>query len=1131
MAPAAVSITPENDLPEWLKELRGEQDQPAESPVVPKEELPTASQHPNVSSSAEVPDWLARIRERTQTQESQGESTGDSLPDWLQSDQSPTETAPKDEMDGWLDNLRTITPGEESSPGDQLPNQPAKPDETQGIEELPAWLSELGSSDQATKTAGAEQASAGLPQHAAEIKPEKEVQLPGEQPAPAPEPVLPPEMALPDWLSDLTGEPTSVTAAQQVPSPAQPEAELPAESPINEASSIGPVPADEAAAVGPAIPAEPVTLPVESKKRVRTGRTGLLARLDEVSAPEAPAVQPQATPQPEPETPQAEPVRPSWLSGLGEIPAAEEPAAQPEAEASAAANLPDWITNLGAATPSSDSTAQAPEPLEPLAVQPEGEPAPVFDTALPGWLADLEETPSTEPTTPAVSESEPFAAQPQPEAAEQAESKLPDWLLGLEETPAGKEGVPHEPVPTEAVPVMSEAEPIPPVEEAVPEQLTVVEGMLQEPVPTEVVPVISEAEPIPPIEDVFPEQLIAVEGLLVDQIAAVEAAPQPDAVVEEPTTPAEPAAQEPPFLTSPAVPAAEEGLPSWLTGLTEEVAEPAAAQPSPFTETPAIPPAAPAETPPEGEGLEWLFGGAEPAAAESDLTAAAPSEVPDWLTPVESGAQPAEAESAEIPDWLKAMQPAQAASVEPESPPLAEEGAIPEWLASAQAQQSAAGLESVPLLPESTESGEPGQVKPFISEELPDWLSHIDNTVPETQASEQAAEVSEKKEEEAGLAPAELPGWVQAMRPIETATPVPVEAEEQQEKTGPLSGLRGILPAQAYPAEIRKPPIYLSKLQVTDKQRINVALFDSLLSTEAQAQVVAKESPRLGRNLLNVAVAILLIVAVWVPMWLGGQQMNLPVYTQPEAVALQADIDALPADAAVLVAVDYEPSNVGEMEAVSTGVIAHLMSRSVNLVVISTNPAGQVLVNQLLEHTLANNSGLSYLITEKVVNLGYLAGGTSALYNFAQYPQLAAPVTADLKNAWEQPVLKDLSNGSNPLYGLSQIIVITADADTARAWIEQVKPTLANVPLYVLSSAQTAPMIGPYVDSGQVKGAVFGITGGSLYESNSQFSSIGRSYWDSYQVGILLMVALILIGGLVNLVDALFVGRKRQKGI
>ena len=99
----------------------------------------------------------------------------------------------------------------------------------------------------------------------------------------------------------------------------------------------------------------------------------------------------------------------------------------------------------------------------------------------------------------------------------------------------------------------------------------------------------------------------------------------------------------------------------------------------------------------------------------------------------------------------------------------------------------------------------------------------------------------------------------------------------------------------------------------------------------------------------------------------------------------------------------------------------------------------------------------------------------------------------------------------------------TALRDDARAWIEQTTSARGTSPLIVVSSAQAAPMIQPYYASKQISGLVSGIYGGALFEQNDldengqRRSSKVRSYWDAYSIGMLLAMALILGGGLVNL--------------
>ena len=98
------------------------------------------------------------------------------------------------------------------------------------------------------------------------------------------------------------------------------------------------------------------------------------------------------------------------------------------------------------------------------------------------------------------------------------------------------------------------------------------------------------------------------------------------------------------------------------------------------------------------------------------------------------------------------------------------------------------------------------------------------------------------------------------------------------------------------------------------------------------------------------------------------------------------------------------------------------------------------------------------------------------------------------------------------------LILITDNADSARAWIEQTASARGAIPFVVISSAQAAPMIQPYYASQQVNGLVSGLYGGALFEQNNAGRpGTARAYWDAYSIGMLLAMVLIVGGGLLNL--------------
>jgi len=187
------------------------------------------------------------------------------------------------------------------------------------------------------------------------------------------------------------------------------------------------------------------------------------------------------------------------------------------------------------------------------------------------------------------------------------------------------------------------------------------------------------------------------------------------------------------------------------------------------------------------------------------------------------------------------------------------------------------------------------------------------------------------------------------------------------------------------------------------------------------------------------------------------------------------------------------------------------------LTFISINNTGSILTERFISGPLAGynlRSGVEY------VNLGYLPGGQMGIRAFTQNPLSTASFTFAQKSAlepipaWTLPPLA----GVTSLLQFSAFIIVTDNADSARAWIEQTTFTQGTIPLVVISSAQAAPMIEPYFASKQVTGLVSGLYGSAVFEQNNAGRpGTARIYWDAYSIGMLLAMALILVGGLWNL--------------
>ncbi len=352
------------------------------------------------------------------------------------------------------------------------------------------------------------------------------------------------------------------------------------------------------------------------------------------------------------------------------------------------------------------------------------------------------------------------------------------------------------------------------------------------------------------------------------------------------------------------------------------------------------------------------------------------------------------------------------------------------------------------------------------------------------------------------------------------------EVDQRVEKAGPLAGLRGILPAEDLVSQYRKLPVYSAKLRVTEKQRGHAALLDSLLAQETQPLVIPPTRSHAPGLILRVLVALMLFVVLGGMLLTNVQLLPMPGLYPPEVLAMYDQIEALPENAPVLLAVDYEPGLSGEMRFAASMVMDHLMQKQARLAIISTVPTGPVMADALLRE--ANAVHPDYDLAGQVENLGYLPGGTISILEFARSPRQAAPQTFFGEPAWSQPTLADVEQ----IQDFTRIIVLTDRAEAGRAWVEQVQPYLGNVPLLMVASAQAAPMLEPYVESNQVQGMVSGLMGGTLYgqRAGRQDVNIAQRYWSTYQLGMMLVILLVLCGGVYSGLASMVNRQRKVKG-
>jgi hypothetical protein len=407
--------------------------------------------------------------------------------------------------------------------------------------------------------------------------------------------------------------------------------------------------------------------------------------------------------------------------------------------------------------------------------------------------------------------------------------------------------------------------------------------------------------------------------------------------------------------------------------------------------------------------------------------------------------------------------------------------------------------------------------------DMPDWLSRPEPGASDIAPQETATPIPEGDDT---LAPVELPSWVQAMRPVEAVAETTPSVEDQPtEREGPLAGLRGLIPIAPIGSARRPKPVSL-KLQATDEQQTSAALLEQILNSETSPRKIMASSLVMSQSVLRWALSGLIIVVLSSMIFLRTQSMPISPVLSVEVSAASSAVATIPENSHVLVVIDYEPSLAGEMEAISGPLLDQIvLLRHPRLSFLSTSPNGSALTERLMTNTNINRpspDGLGYNAGEHYFNLGYLPGGAAGVLEFVEAPQVAIP-----------------SSNASRLSDFSAIIILTDHAESGRVWVEQLHslrqtdplfPALASQPLLMVSSAQAGPLLQPYVSSGQITGMINGLSDAARHEFvNSSRPGTARAYWDTFGVGLMLVIAAITLGSLWSLFTGMRASRSEAE--
>ena len=811
---------------------------------------------------------------------------------------------------------------------------------------------------------------------------------------------------------------------------------------------------------------------------------------------------------------------PDWLQEVMAHPPVASDAASSLPASDAGGAAPDWLQDFVEHEPAAGDSAGESDWQQPFSTpEPAGWPDQMPEEAAPAAFSGIELSPAgddlpdwlrqvtDQETLPASAAGE----EPEPDRPHMEPGKLPDWLQSVTDAAVAPEDAADDTTGIEPgeLPDWLQAVSAPqilPEEESV--QPEIEPGELpdwlqapdQEPTPSPV-----EVVPDPGARG-LPDWLTADEEEETSADPPIESGQLPDWL--QAMAPQDEDEQAPPAV-EPAKAAPQE--PDWLLDdMALDADAPAMAMPTMLTpDRPANrpdrepPPPIMATGPLSPKDLtDWLGAAAGPGEADKQVTRdlshtgpLVPPELPDWLAAVEDPTV-----TGQLPEWLTEETTASpAARPEPAAAPL------PSWFDEQDGLGSLGDGDALPDWLQQLPQDAPG---PELSPaELPDWL------IPPGSLREGAdlAEMEIPPADALGLAQADIPEWLQALKPAEIEEDV---EEEVAETTGPLEGIRGALSIAGI---ITKQPraATLPKFVITEQQQSHGRVLEQIVRAEPTLRPPAAAGRRKQAWLERGLLPLLILLAVLLPSIL-----NTPLFVDADVVTVPSTVDAfdllgaLPESATVIVAFDYAPGQAGELNSLAATLLSHLMQRQARLVLVSTEPTGPELAQGVI-NPLAES--LDYAYGEDYINLGYLPGGSAGLQAFATAPWELLPGSDFLSYVEEAQTAPAAAGLGNSLPDVDLILVLTAERSDLQGWLEQVGrlPGL-RAPLAAGVSAALEIWAQPYYynEPRQLAGLVSGIPGAAQYEHllNGANAGPATDLRNNQTVGLIVIILFIIFG-------------------
>ena len=259
-------------------------------------------------------------------------------------------------------------------------------------------------------------------------------------------------------------------------------------------------------------------------------------------------------------------------------------------------------------------------------------------------------------------------------------------------------------------------------------------------------------------------------------------------------------------------------------------------------------------------------------------------------------------------------------------------------------------------------------------------------------------------------------------------------------------------------------------------------------------------------------VFILVALAVIIPMLFP---VNLPVSVSEPTQKLYDYIDALPPESIIMLAFDYGPSSLAELNPMAKAMLKQCFDKDLDVIGITLNVEAPTLASALMREAAEEKGAVE---GEDYVFLGFRPGDVQVILGMGT--DIASVFDSDYNGTaiTEIPMMKNIKN-----YDQIDLLVDFASSDTVESWI-----TYANVQYNLqIAAGVTGVIIAqmyPYLQTGQLVGLLPGILGAAEYENLVGAPAKGMLWINVESFVHLLIIGLVVIGNI-----AYFIERRREE--